>query len=123
MQKFSAPSREALLRACANGDLTALQSLYEETVPQLFGLALRILQNREQVEDVLQESFIPAWRNARSFDAARGTARAWPAGIVRNKCFGLGRRQGREAPLDEASPDSGENPAPNPADLAALSRD
>jgi RNA polymerase sigma-70 factor (ECF subfamily) len=48
---------------------------------------------------------------------------AWLASIVRNRCFDLLRRRRREAPLDERLIEGWEDPAPNPADLTALSRD
>jgi RNA polymerase sigma-70 factor (ECF subfamily) len=118
-----APGREALLQACACGDRTALQSLYAQTAPQLFGLALSILRNRDLAEDVMQDSFILVWRHAHRFDPGRGTAMAWLARIVRNQCFDLMRRRGRESPLDDAAMQSWEDPAPGPADLTVLSRD
>jgi RNA polymerase sigma-70 factor (ECF subfamily) len=118
-----APSREALLQACAGGDRAALQSLYAATAPQLFGLALSIVRNRELAEDVVQDSFILVWRHAHSFDARRGTAMAWLARIVRNQCFDLMRRRGRESPLDDGLMESWADPASGPADLTALSRD
>jgi RNA polymerase sigma-70 factor, ECF subfamily len=118
-----APSREALLQACARGDRSALQSLYAATAPQLFGLALSILRSRDLAEDIMQDAFVLAWRHADSFDPDRGTAMAWLARIVRNQCFDLMRRRGRESPLDDAFMQSWEDPAPGPADLTALSRD
>jgi RNA polymerase sigma-70 factor, ECF subfamily len=123
MGESSAPSREALLQACASGDLTALHSLYAATAPQLFGLALGILRSHELAEDVVQDAFILVWRNVHSFDHSRGTAMAWLAGIVRNQCFDVLRRRGREAPLDESSMENWEDPAPGPADLTTLSRE
>jgi RNA polymerase sigma-70 factor, ECF subfamily len=118
-----APSREALLQACASGDRAALHSLYAATAAQLFGLALSILRSRELAEDIVQESFILAWRHAHSFDPGRGAAMPWLARIVRNQCFDLLRRRGREAPLDDSFMQSWEDPAPGPADLTALSQD
>jgi RNA polymerase sigma-70 factor (ECF subfamily) len=118
-----APSREVLLQSCASGDRAALQTLYAATAPQLFGLALSILRSRELAEDVVQDSFILVWRNARTFDPGRGPAMPWLARIVRNQCFDLLRRRGREAPLDDKLMQSWEDPAPGPADLSALSRD
>src|SRR5262245_26730326 len=116
-------SREALLQACASGDKTALHSLYRETAPQLFGLALRILRSRELAEEIVQDSFILVWRNAHTFDPGRGTAMAWLARIVRNRCIDLIRRRGRETPLDHGSIEGWEDPAASPADLAALGSD
>jgi len=118
-----ASSREALLRACADGDRDALQSLYTATAPQLFGLALSILRSRDLAEDIVQDSFVLVWRHARSFDPGRGTAMAWLARIVRNQCFDLLRRRGRESPLDETFMQGRPDPAPGPVELTALSRD
>jgi RNA polymerase sigma-70 factor, ECF subfamily len=116
-------SREALLRACGRGDRTALHSLYAETAPQLFGLALRILRRRELAEEIVQDSFLLVWRNAHTFDPGRGAALPWLARIVRNRCIDVIRQRGRETPLDDASIEDWEDPASSPADLAALSHD
>jgi RNA polymerase sigma factor (sigma-70 family) len=118
-----APSPEVLLQACASGDRAALQKLYAATAAHLFGLALSILRRRDLAEDVVQDSYLLAWRHARSFDPGRGTAMAWLARIVRNQCFDQIRKRGREAPLDDAIMENWEDPAPGPADLTALSRD
>ena len=119
----TAPSREALLQACASGDRAALQRLYQATAPQLFRIAIGIVRSRELAEDVVQDSFVLVWRHAHRFDAGRGAAMAWLACMVRNRCFDLLRRRGRETPLDATIMESWEDPAPNPADLTALSRD
>jgi RNA polymerase sigma-70 factor (ECF subfamily) len=118
-----ARSREALLQACASGDRGALHDLYKVTAPQLFGLALSILRSRDSAEDVVQDSFVLIWRHAGSFDPRRGAAMAWLARIVRNRCFDLLQRRGREAPLDDGLMQSWEDPASSPADLTALSQD
>jgi RNA polymerase sigma-70 factor, ECF subfamily len=115
-----AQSREALLQACAGGDRTALHSLYTGTAPQLFGLALRILRNRELAEEIMQDAFVLVWRNAYTFDPGRGSAMAWLARIVRNRCIDVIRRRGRETPLSEASVEDWEDPTPHPADWAVL---
>jgi len=116
-------SREALLQACAGGDKAALHSLYKETAAQLFGLALRILRNRELAEEIVQDSFVLLWNNAHTFDPGRGSAMAWLARIVRNRCIDLIRRRGRETPLDHTSIEAWEDPGSSPADLAVLSSD
>jgi RNA polymerase sigma-70 factor (ECF subfamily) len=118
-----AQSREALLQACAGGDQTALHGLYTETAPKLFGLALRILRRRELAEEILQDCFVSVWRSAHTFDPDRGTAMAWLARIVRNRCIDVLRQRGRETPLDHASIEDCEDPLSSPADLAALSHD
>jgi RNA polymerase sigma-70 factor, ECF subfamily len=116
-------SREALLQACAGGDQTALHGLYTETAPKLFGLALRILGRRELAEEILQDCFVSVWRSAHTFDPGRGTAMAWLARIVRNRCIDVLRQRGRETPLDHVSVEDLEDPLSSPADLAALNHD
>jgi RNA polymerase sigma-70 factor (ECF subfamily) len=122
-QTSDAASREAMLQACAWGDRAALHSLYTGTAPQLFGLALSIVRSRELAEDIMQDSFVLVWRHAHSFDPSRGSAMAWLAAIVRNRCIDHLRQRGREAPLDHEFMQSREDPASSPADLAALSSD
>ena len=117
------PNREALLQACASGDQTALHSLYMGTAPQLFGLAVGILRSRELAEEIVQDSFLRVWRNAHAFDPARGSAMAWLASVVRNRCIDVIRQRGHERPLDDVSIDDWEAPMSSPADLAALGRD
>jgi RNA polymerase sigma-70 factor, ECF subfamily len=114
---------EALLQACARGDRTALHRLYKATAPRLFGLALRMLRRRELAEEIVQDSFVLVWRSARTFDPGRGSAMAWLARIVRNRCIDVLRQHGRETPLDDASIKDREDPLSSPADLVALSSD
>jgi RNA polymerase sigma-70 factor (ECF subfamily) len=116
-------SREAMLQACARGDRTALHSLYSATAPQLFGLALGIVRSRDLAEDIMQDSFVRVWRHAHSFEPGRGSAMAWLAGIVRNRCIDHLRQRGREVPLDDEFIQSWADPASGPADLAALRGD
>jgi hypothetical protein len=65
---FSAPE---LLRLIALGDEQALAALYDRYRAILFGLLLRVLHNREEAEDVLQEVFMQVWQCAANFDESR----------------------------------------------------
>jgi RNA polymerase sigma-70 factor, ECF subfamily len=71
----------------------------------------------------VQDCFLRAWRNAHAFDPGRGSAMAWLARIVRNRCIDVVRQRGRETPLDNAAIEDWEDSASSPADLTALSRD
>jgi RNA polymerase sigma-70 factor (ECF subfamily) len=82
-----------------------------------------MLRSRELAEEVMQDSFVLVWRNAHTFDPGRGTAMAWLARIVRNRCIDILRQRGRETPLDQASIEDWEDPVARPADQAALSLD
>jgi RNA polymerase sigma-70 factor (ECF subfamily) len=112
-------SRESMLLACAAGDRTALNRLYTATASHLFGLALSIMRRRDLAEDAVQETFIQVWRHAGSFDINRGTAMAWMARILRNRCFDMLDKRRRETSLDPEIAEAREDPSPGPADLVA----
>lgn len=76
-----------LIAASARGDQHAFQRLYAATSSVLFGMALRILKRRDWAEEVLQESFISAWRHAARYDRNKGAAMTWLIRIVRNQAF------------------------------------
>jgi RNA polymerase sigma-70 factor (ECF subfamily) len=85
----AAPAGEdsALCAAVAGGDRGALGQLYDRHAPVLMALGLRILGNRAQAEDVLHDVFLEAWHQARTFDPARGTVRAWLVTRMRSRCL------------------------------------
>lgn len=56
-----------LIDRVATKDEVALKLLYDQTASRLYGLALRILGNKEWAEDVLQESFLGIWRSAGTY--------------------------------------------------------
>ena len=70
------PADRALARA-AVGDQRAFAELYDLLSARVFGLILRVLVDRSQSEEVLQEVFLEAWQTADSFDPDRGRARTW----------------------------------------------
>lgn len=93
----SAPSATddlALLRSAAAGDSAAMLALYDRHAPALLALAFRVLGNRDEAEEVLQESFVKIWQEAAAFDPARAGFRAWSCTIVRNRALDLLRRRG-----------------------------
>ncbi len=76
-----------LLLATANGDTAAFERLYRATSPRLFGVCLRIVVQRSEAEDVLQEVFANVWRKARQFDPARASGLTWLTMLARNKAI------------------------------------
>lgn len=78
-----------LLRKVGRGDRDALGMLFALDAGRLIAIARRIVRRRELAEEVVQESFVAAWRHAPRFDAARGRARAWLGTIVRNRALNL----------------------------------
>lgn len=74
-----------LLKAIAARDEAALARLYDCYRTILFGLLMRILNNREEAEDVLQEVFLQVWRKAADFDENRGRPFTWLVTLARSR--------------------------------------
>jgi RNA polymerase sigma-70 factor (ECF subfamily) len=74
-----------LLRAVARGDERAFASVYGRYSAILFGLLVRILHDRQEAEDVLQEVFLQVWQRASSFDASRGRPFTWLVTLARSR--------------------------------------
>src|SRR5881397_612571 len=66
-----------LIRAMAAGDHEAFARFYDRYAPLVFPLVLRIVGDRADAADVLQEVFWEAWRGAAAYDPARGSPEAW----------------------------------------------
>lgn len=75
----------SLLKACSRGDEDAFTRLYDVCSSRLFGLVLRVIRDRAQAEEVLQDAFLDIWRQASRFDPARGSALAWMMTIAHRK--------------------------------------
>ena len=95
-------------------DLGTLEALYEEYHRQALGLALRVLGNMGEAEEVVQEAFLAAWRAAGSYDPARGSTRTWILTLVRNRAIDAVRARQRRPvqPLDDTfdPPDTADVP-------------
>ncbi len=75
----------ALLVASAAGDERAFADLYDALAGRAFGLAVRVIRDRAQAEEVLQEAFLELWRTSRSFDPDRGSAASWVLTLVHRR--------------------------------------
>lgn len=74
-----------LILGVAGGDRDAFAEFYDRWSGRLFALIVRILVDRAQSEEVLQEVFLEIWRNAASFSPERGSARAWVVTMARRR--------------------------------------
>jgi len=94
-----------LLARAADGDRQAFREFYDNISAKLFGIILRILIERGEAEDVLQEVFLTIWRKAAEFDPTRASPVTWTATIARNRAIDRLRARGNRplAPLDEAA--------------------
>jgi RNA polymerase sigma-70 factor (ECF subfamily) len=93
--------RESMDRL-ANGDLGALDGLYEQYGAMAFSIAYRITGDRTAAEDVVQEAFLGAWRNAARYVDARGSVRTWLLSIVHHRAIDAIRRRRPTAELPDA---------------------
>src|SRR5947207_9797189 len=91
-----APSDTQLLAAIARREREALSMLYDRHATIFFATAVRILSDRTEAEDVLQETVIQIWDKAGTYSGGAGTPFAWMITILRNKAIeklrGLRRR-------------------------------
>jgi RNA polymerase sigma-70 factor (ECF subfamily) len=85
----------------ARGDLGALDVLYEQYGAMAFSIAYRITGDRSAAEDVVQEAFLGAWRNAGRYVDARGSVRTWLLSIVHHRAIDAIRRRRPTVELPE----------------------
>jgi RNA polymerase sigma-70 factor (ECF subfamily) len=74
-----------LLTRSARGDQAAFADLYDATAARCYGLALRVVRDPAQAEEVAQEAFLDVWRTSARYDAKRGSAISWMLTIVHRK--------------------------------------
>lgn len=105
------PAAESLIRRLASGEQGALAEFYDLYSGLVHALALRILRHGADAEDVVQEVFLQAWRQAARFDATRGSVEAWLCTIARSRALDRLRRRvsrredpGAAAPAPSAIP-------------------
>lgn len=104
-----------LLDRIARRDATAVAELYDQQSRLLFGLILRILKDRGEAEEVLQEVFVSVWTRAESYNVTLGSVVGWLVRIARNRAIDrLRSRNVRDravesypAPVADDSPEAG----------------
>ena len=77
----------ALIKRVADGDQYALNTLYDSTNRLVFGLVLRILNDRSTAEEVLLDVYTQVWRQAALYDRSRGAPLAWIVTIARSRAI------------------------------------
>lgn len=106
----SAEAREALKSAMvrlAEGDRAALEQIYTATRVKLFGICFRILGDRKEAEDALQDVYVNLWQRADRYDPTRASPISWLATFARNRAIDrlrTGKVRGGAVPVEEASP-------------------
>jgi RNA polymerase sigma factor (sigma-70 family) len=93
------PSDEALLAGLAAGQTDAATAFVRRYQARVYGLVITIVRDSGTAEDVAQETFLRAWRNAGTYDARRGRVATWLLTIARNAAIDAMRVR-RPEPLD-----------------------
>jgi RNA polymerase sigma-70 factor (ECF subfamily) len=122
--KQAAPAVTApLLAAVAKGDTQAFAQLYDATSTILFTMAMRMLGDRDDASDLLQDVYAEVWRKGARYDPSRGTPTAWLVTLTRSR--GIDRlrsraaRGGRTAVSLEDSPAAEQTAGDGPGPLDA----
>ncbi len=102
------PSRgddDALLQRIAAGDEHALGILYDRWSPLVFSLCVHILDDDDEAEEAVEETFWQAWRQAARYDTTRGAVSTWLTTIARSRALDRLRanRRRQEEPMSELS--------------------
>jgi RNA polymerase sigma-70 factor (ECF subfamily) len=107
------PNWSALLRRVAEGDHLALAELYDTTNSLVFGLALRILNERGAAEDVVVEVYTQVWTQAHTYDVQRGSLLSWLLTMTRSRAIDALRVRNRPQPREPLG-DASDVPATTP---------
>jgi len=76
-----------LIERILSRDASAVGDLYDRHSRMLYGVILRILRNRSEAEEVLQEVFVTVWNRPETYDGAIGSAASWLVRIARNRAI------------------------------------
>lgn len=115
---MSGVSDTELVARAARGDGESLGLLYDRHAGRMRAIALRIVRAPEDAEDVVQETFVQAWRQADRFDEGRGSVGAWLSIITRSRALDRWRR--RAARREASVPEGAEVAAPGGSGGGAL---
>jgi RNA polymerase sigma-70 factor, ECF subfamily len=106
---FTPPARAtietdaALVRRMAGGDESALGTLYDRWHAQVFSLALHLLGDQDEAEEIVEETFWQAWRQSARYAGERGAVGSWLTIIARSRALDRLRARNRRRAAHEAS--------------------
>lgn len=115
----------AALRRMASGDEQALGELYDRHGRALYSLAIRILHDTSDAEEIVQDVFAQAWRQAARYDTSRGPVVAWLLMMARSRAIDRLRARRGQPPLQGDHPSALREAVDGtpPVDLALVSSD
>jgi len=114
---------EDMIARMALGDRAAFEGLYAATSAKLFGVCLRVLGNRAEAEDALQEAFVKIWRNADRYRVNGLSPMTWLITVARNHSIDRVRsRKAKAGDMSEAVDIADNQPGPEALAIAASDR-
>ena len=123
-KRLSQEHQRSLERRLKAGDEHALGELFDLVAPWILGLALHILHDEDEAEEVVGDVFVQVWRHVDQHDAGRGPLVPWILSIARNRSLDALRRRRRwwrkSAHLEQAQEMEGGGSAPAASHEAAV---
>ena|SRR5947209_16775947 len=94
------PSDDVLMASIRQRDMRALEDFYDRHRVIAYSLAMRVVGNTSDAEDVVQEAFVNVWRSAGTYDIGRSSPRSWLLSVVHHRAIDkLRGRQSRIRPV------------------------
>nr|WP_224705293.1 sigma-70 family RNA polymerase sigma factor [Devosia sp. CJK-A8-3] len=118
MAMTQTPSQDIaeLISRCALRDRAAFRLLYERTSAKLFGVTLRILRDRSEAEEAVQEVYVKIWQRADRYVAGTTSPISWLVAVARNHSLDVLRaRRPPSDDIDEAIDIADSGPSPERA--------
>jgi len=116
-------SDEAIVVAVARGNRTAMAALYDRFAPLMLAMAMRIVGNRVQAEDLLHDVLLEAWHRAGEYDPERGSVRAWLVTRLRSRALDERMGAARRAELVRSKLPALDDATCQASDLTAMDGD
>jgi RNA polymerase sigma-70 factor (ECF subfamily) len=91
---MTASACELIGRVARERDRAAFAAVYDRLSPRVYGFLLRLLRNRTDADDVLQETFLQVWNQAERYDPGRANADGWVLMIARSRAADRLRKRG-----------------------------
>jgi len=108
----------ALVARVAAGDNDALRELYDRFGSIVFGMAMRVVGDRQAAEECTQDTLLSVWRGAKGYDPRRAAVSTWMITIARNRAVDLVRRRAAR-PSDPVAEIERSDESPDVADVVA----
>lgn len=99
-ENMDAADDMGLLTRIRSGDQEAMSALFDRYGTMVYSVALRVLRDRGEAEDVMQDIFVQVWRNPGAFVSGKGSLAGWLVVVARNRCIDMIRRRRPADPVE-----------------------